>query len=342
MRHLNSICFVVKGNKKIGLGHVYRCITIASEAIKRNLQVSFIIQKDESVEALLNANKISFIALLKDLWDNPSSYKKLINNILEDSNIVLLDLLEKDFKNFEFISELDKKIISITSFYYAEDNRYEDISFFPGIEIKEHTHIKNSKTKLFSGPKYLTFREEFKRDFKKCFNEKTSKILITMGGSDAFGFTPIAVKALLNLKLDFEATIILGSAASTFNEVSKLVNNNSNIKVLQSVDNISDLMHSSTIAIINGGLTRYELALTGTPFIALSVHQVQFEITERLTSLVGGVNLGIVKKLSLDEITNAIEELIKNKEKRMAISKALQKIIDSKGTSRILDCIESF
>ncbi len=171
---------------------------------------------------------------------------------------------------------------------------------------------------------------------------KISKILVTMGGSDAFGFTPIAVKALLNLKLDFEATIILGSAASSFEEVSKIASNNPNIKILKSVENISDLMHSSTIAIINGGLTRYELALTGTPFIALSVHQIQYDITERVTSLVGGINLGIVKQLSQDEITNAMEELIENKEKRMAISNALQKIIDSKGTSRILNCIESF
>ncbi|WP_159018812.1 PseG/SpsG family protein [Algibacter sp. L3A6] len=343
MKNINSICFLVNGNQKIGLGHVYRSITIATEAIKRGVSTSFVFQENPIIQELLQANNIPFKVVKEDVWKTPKTHIHQYRELLKSEDVVVLDLLEKEFLKFNFLPEFEIKMVSITSFYYSEETRYEDLSFFPGMEIKTNPFIQNKykKTKLLSGPKYLTFRDEFLKNFSKEFNEVTPEILVTMGGSDAFGFTPIVVKALLNLDFHFKATVILGTAATTFNEVEQLASNSSNIIIKKSVNNIADLMFNSTCAIINGGLTRYELALTGTPFIALSIHKMQYNITERVTELVGGVNLGIVKNLYQDDITKAIKDLILNREKRKSISKALQKTIDDKGTSRILDCIEN-
>jgi len=338
-----SICFLVNGNYKIGLGHVYRCLTISTESNKRGVSTFFIIPNIPVLKNFLTVNKAEFKTVENVVWENPKLHKTEFAKHLLNVDIVLLDLLEEQFFKFYFLSKINIKIASIISFYYSEDNRYEDICFFPGIEVKEKLFIqnKNNKTKLLSGPKYLTFRKEFCKKFEKEFNEEVPEILITMGGTDAFGFSLIAVKSLLDLDIDYKATIIMGAGALTLDEVNELVFKKPNIKIESNVNNIAQLMHSSTIALINGGLTRYELAITGTPFIALSIHDIQYKITERITSVVGGVNLGVVEDIKKEDITYAVKKLILDIEKRKLISYKLQELIDSEGTERILNCLES-
>ena len=339
---MNNICFLVNGNQKIGLGHVYRCITIALEAKKRGLNIFFIVPKNKLIQEIIESYEISCYTVSKDVWNFPKDSKYVFEKYFKNVDVIILDLLEEAFFKFNFLSNYDFKIVSITSYYYSENNRFEDVSFFPGIKVLEKDFIKskNKIVNLFSGPKYLTFRDEFCRKFIKEIKEENPVILVTMGGSDAFGVTPIVVKALLNLDIDFKAKVVLGEKAKSFNYVQKLVEKNPKISIFSKVNNMAELMHKSTIALINGGLTRYELAITGTPFIAFSVHEVQYEITEGLTSIVGGVNLGIVKNLKLKNITSSIKELILDINKRKIISENLQKVVDQKGTKRILDIIE--
>ena len=343
MKKVNRICFLVNGNQKIGLGHIYRCLTIAKKAEKRNIKVLFIVQKNLIVQELLEDKKIPFKAIDDENWLNPSKNISFFLELISSFDSIVLDLLEAEFIKFNFLKHFNVKIASITSFYYSEDVRYEDISFFPGIETRNNEFIlvDNKKIKLLSGPKYLTFREEFQVNFNKTFDELIPNILITMGGTDAFGFTSFAVKSLLSLKIDYRATVIISKNCKTYKEVALLAKNNANIFIIENVNNISNIMFNSTIAIINGGLTRYELAITGTPFIALSIHQDQYDITEKITSLVGGVNIGVVKNITEEELTKSIKELILNKDKRKRISSSLQRIIDKKGTARILDDIEN-
>lgn len=333
---------MVNGNQKIGLGHIYRCITIALEAKKRGSNISFIVPKNKIIQEIIKSNKISCYSVSKDVWNFPKDNKHVFEKYFKNVDIIILDLLEEAFFKFNFLSNYDFKIVSITSFYYSENNRFEDVSFFPGMQVIENDFIKskNKIVNLFSGPKYLTFRNEFCRKFTKEIKKENPVILVTMGGSDAFGFTPLVVKALLNLDIAFKAKVILGKTAKSFSYVQKLVEKNPKFSIFSKVNNIAELMHESTIALINGGLTRYELAITGTPFIAFSVHEVQYEITERLTSIVGGVNLGIVKNLKQKKITSSIKELISDINKRKIISENLQKVVDQKGTKRILDIIE--
>lgn len=340
MKPFNTLSIIVNGNLAIGLGHVYRCLTLAEEAVKHNVTVRFIMPDEPLLKDIIPSNyDVTYVA--NNTWNQIQEHQDYFKSCCNDSDAIVLDLLENEFLKFSFLATLQKTIVSITSFYYAESNRYETISFFPGVETRSNTTItsKTTTTALYSGPKYLIFREEFKKKFVKLFTNTPPEVIVTMGGTDAFEFTPIVTEALLKIQKPYKATIILSQKAKTIKRVQELVKHTNHITIIHQTKAMATLMHKASVAVINGGLTRYELALTGTPFIALSIHKKQYDITERLTRLVGGVNLGVVSELNIETIKKGIEDLLFNVNKQKAISKALQKTIDSKGAYRMFKII---
>lgn len=340
-----SVCFIVNGNHEIGLGHVYRCMALGKEAIARGLKVYFLFPRTEMLlKIFVKHSEYHLLHIESDIWKSIGENQSKIKSLLFGIKYVIIDLLQNEFLYFSFLGGMNFRIASITAFYFPETIRYEDISFFPGMErIDKNQIINNGKViQLFSGPEYLTFREEFRNSSNQETVDVPENIpifLISMGGTDAFGFTSMIVKELDFLPFDFKAIIVLKTSAKSYEEVARNIIGDSRFKLINEVENMAALMRKTTIAIINGGLTRYELTVVGTPFIAVSVHTKQYEITDRLTSLTNAVNLGIADKLNSGEIGQAVKELVLDKSRRQEISKNSKKLIDTKGNERILDLV---
>ncbi len=336
-----KIAFIVDGNSSIGLGHLSRCKTIADELVSKSKHVTFIVPRRPNINNILS--NYEYIEVPLDKWSNVRDNIKYFSALFLGIETIVLDLLEEDYLSFSFLKDMEKKLISITSFYYDEKNRYENISIFPGMEKinKDYIVTNSNVVRLYSGSEYIAIRKEFLGEGFNFEDQQTPTILVTMGGADPFNFTTFVVDALVKMNIDFIANIVIGSAAENLANLEEKCRGVDNIHIYNDVKNMSEMMRKSTIGIINGGITRYEMACVGLPFIALSIHKVQFNITELLTKEVGGVNMGIKGEFTLSNLIEQIETLLLNSELRRSISSKLRKQIDGNGTRRIATIIEN-
>jgi spore coat polysaccharide biosynthesis predicted glycosyltransferase SpsG len=327
------IAFFVDADQEIGMGHLYRSLALAKEFKAKDAEVVFI-SPSLFVKKIVD-NTFDVISTSRYTHKN---YENEIIRILKEYSvsIAFFDLLETSLEKHRFIASSGIFIASISSFEYRFE-RFEAITFFPDAKPLPYSTI-NGTTVIFSGPKYLIFRDEFENVNLKSTDNKIPRLFISTGALDSFELLPMIIQAIIKLPIEVECYVIMSSEAKTRETVYELIQHSSKkITVLESVTNISEYMAQSDIGIINGGTTRYELALLGIPFIAISIHQTQFEITQRVIDNDKGINLGIKSEIDIYDIIRAITSLLENHQLRNSMSQKLKSLFDMHGKSRIVE-----
>ena len=88
------VAIKVDGNKKLGLGHVMRCLAVAKQLKKNKIRVIFIIG-DNSIKKIIENEKF-FTYFLDKREQEPKSIKKII--ISEKINVIIIDSKKKYIK----------------------------------------------------------------------------------------------------------------------------------------------------------------------------------------------------------------------------------------------------
>ena len=96
----------------------------------------------------------------------------------------------------------------------------------------------------------------------------------------------------------------------------------------------------SDVAISSSGLTKYELALTGTPTLLTSIDSAHDLINKDFTLTGAAIDLGIHSELTPSRINSSLQALLENEIQRMELSKKGQSWIDADGASRVVDELE--
>ena len=338
-----NIAIVLNGNKSIGFGHFYRCLQVenAFKKICPNCEITYLTYSKEIFQILIEKRKHVVELLDFNRTDYEFFFKSIINKLCID--IILFDLLEEALVKHSFLINSPEIFISSISTFEYTFERFEDLTIYPGLGQNIFHQIKglNSKqVKFFGGSQYLTIREEFCMFRKTDQSKEARNILITMGGTDPENFTEKVINSIKLIPFKVTCKILLGHSNSQIEKVNNLVADSiHNFEILNFSDEIPSIMQSCDIAIINGGLTRYECVVIGLPFIAISIHDLQFSITELITKHGSGINLGVGSRLSIEEISIKIAELLNDYQLRFKLVSSNHNAIDCKGAERIADCI---
>ena len=148
------------------------------------------------------------------------------------------------------------------------------------------------------------------------------------------------INALNKIDKDLKIRIIIGPLFSKENEknINDIIENSPhNIKLIMSPESLREHFLWSDITISASGLTKYELAVTGTPTILFSIDKNHNQINKYFTNVSGFIDIGVgINKNLLNRETL----LLLNSDKlRKDFSKKSQTFIDGKGCLRIVNSI---
>jgi len=321
-----AIGIITLANDEIGVGHLSRSIAIAQELLELKVDTTLILNLSSHLRNFEIPQNLKLLEVEKNDW-NQSFFEFLISSF----SFLFFDLLLEDLNLFSVLNSKIKSA-SIMSYPFHEKECWTDIIFYPSIkEVDGH--------KTYSGPRYISFRNGFKK-LNHTYN-KFGNILVTMGGSDSFQLTLPVVEALVTIKSDFKYCVIIAESCKDYKSILEKAKQNKNITIINYSKNIQKLLRESSLVIINGGITRYEATLMGAPFVAISIHQTQFNITKHLSDITGSLNLGIKANLNRDLIADGILRLMNDERKRIEISKISRKLLDNKGSKRIAQIIHA-
>jgi UDP-2,4-diacetamido-2,4,6-trideoxy-beta-L-altropyranose hydrolase len=318
-----KIVFRTNGGKNIGLGHIYRCLSLA-KAIKnenKKAEITFI-SKQESSE-IIKKNNYKFIGSNKFDEDDIRQIKK------QKPDIIIFDSYLADDEYLNQLKEIAKLII-------FDDNNDIYNSEIPDRIINGNIHAKklnySNKEKHFLGPNYLVMREEYWYDNDKTINSKQKEsLMITTGGAD---FNRIMIKFIQSLKeLKMNKKIIIGPVYEKeyIQKIEKELENDDNYELIYKPKSLKKYIQSSDYVLTAAGSTIYEiLTLNKTPIIYTLANNQKL-IAKELENY-GVINIGYYDEIKYSELKKEIEEIIKEENTKI---KELFNLFDGQGAKRI-------
>lgn len=313
------ILFVVSGNNKIGLGHVYNTLLLANDIL--NHRIEFIVDKDSQLayEVIMSKNYPVRMQTEIDIVDDirTSAPDVVINDRLDSSE--------------EYITTLKRDGIKVINFEdIGSGARHADLvinAIYPEKEILPRHYF---------GHEYVILRDEFFLTLPREPEEKVRRVLLTFGGVDPNNFTRKVTGSIYQYcqDADIEIVIVAGFGYQKYETLSSF----EGIKIIRNSPSIAEQMNMADIIFTSAGRTTYEVASLHVPTIVLA--QNTREMTHFFASAeFGFLNLGLGAVLTKQEILDAFIGLVENYPARQYMSGLMAKSDLIGGRKRVVDLI---
>ena len=349
--------FRVDSSFKIGTGHIRRCIALGQTLKKNGVEVSFICRKHEG--NLIHEVKINGF----------NTYElELINNFELDSDLPHAHLLgssqKKDAEDCINILKLNKTDWLIVDHYALDEkwekklkNYYKKLIIIDDLADRKHlcnilidqtlgrkkedyTDLVPSDCQLLIGPNYALLRSEFAEmrnySLKRRAIPKFKNLLISMGGYDIDNMTLSVLRELINSKLpkDIIINIIMSKASMNYKKIKSISKELPyKVNILSDINNVSEILSNSDIAIGAAGASTWERCCVGLPTIQIAIAKNQEFL---------------LKMLSIKNLVKTVEEMkdisyfLETRQEWMKrLSILSSKVCDGRGSINVYDVISN-
>lgn len=295
------------GNRKIGTGHLMRCLTIARELRDKGTSVLFVTADGES--------------------------RQLLTERMTDPEEFPVQVLDTDYRDFGAKREVfagwlarERAEALLVDSYFADDdglaNIRKEIPSLRLVLIDDHVaHREPADLTINYCLKGNAMLAPLRRQFRgrrMPDRERVSRVLASTGGSDPEGFAS-ALKDQLERVLP-ETEIILP----------------------RGVADMAGLMCSCDLAVSAGGTTVYELCAVGVPTILYTMADNQQSLAAGLNGIVpnaGDIREERGRAAVLARIAEWAAQMAVDRGARQALSAMMHETTDAYGAERIADLI---
>ena len=316
------ILFRADGEEKLGMGHIYRCLSLAYHLTGHELL--FVTKKDYplGVKKLQDSYfKLRIIEKDEELYSILDEFKPdiLVNDILNVS--------------VEYMKEVKSRVPRVINF----EDRGNGAALADCVINALYTNGKG--TNIYQGSDYFFIRDEFLTAKPKEFSREVKNVVVLFGGSDPSNLTGKTYKILQQMAekhQEIEFHIITGFGYKYKNEIQDDVAHK--IYIHNDVKRVSKYLAEADLAITSQGRTIFELACMGVPAVVLA--QNSRELSHVFASFSNGfINLGLGSQQQDETIHSTIEWLINTPSVRKEMRELLLDKDFKQGQKNVLELI---
>ena len=357
-----NIFFRTNSSKKIGLGHVMRCLTLAEELRNDDITIEFItrphpgnlddyiISKGFKVRSLsspsneiqLQQDLIGYELLLgvNQLIDADETIKVISGDRID---YLIIDHYALDYNWEKKLRPYTVKIMVIDGLA----NRRHDCDLLLDqnyiLDKARYDKLVTSSTLKLLGPKYALLRKDFLINRKKCKNNnEVNRVFVFFGGTDADNLTGISLKALSQSGLrHLFVDVVIGSSNPHRKELKIEIGKNPNAKLYIQVDNIAKLMLRADVALGAGGTTTWERMALGLPSMVVTLAENQINVTRDLDKDGYLKWLGNVDEVDVYTIYNSLLGAVKDPSQLRVQSCRCQSLVKGTGARVVATLLQS-
>ncbi len=328
-----TILFWTTGGKRVGLGHVRRCLTLALEFGRHGIASRFLLDGDPDICQLVEAEH--FPASFGDA--TLSEAEATLGACREhDISAVIVDSYQV---TPDFCTSLRTRMPTVAIDDLGDHQLPVDL-VVNGSAGAENLSYEAARTSLL-GVSYILLRPEFRTVPRRTFRRRVRRVLITVGGSDSHGLTTSllswSVKALPSSSFDvvigplFEDTASIEACARGARQ---------DIRFHRDPRNIRELMLDADVAVCGGGQTTYELAATATPAVAIRMAANQTLNLNGLSRM-GAIRwVGDAGDFDLqDRFAEARTSRDASQSEREALGRTGRRLVDGRGAERVAQAV---
>jgi UDP-2,4-diacetamido-2,4,6-trideoxy-beta-L-altropyranose hydrolase len=321
--------FRCDASKKIGEGHLKRCLVLASH-VKKKYKVYFMTKNYNT--HIINKIKKNFkvITINKKFSEKKEAYfcYNFLAKLNEKINVVI-DHYGIGFEWEKKISHIANKIIVLDDFL----NRRHmcDILINQNFILKKDIKYLNKKTKYLIGPKYALINKDFLK-YKSLNLKKKYDICIFFGSSDPANLTLKFSRIIKNLLPHHKVAILVGCLNSNIKKFKKKENH----KIFINLPSAAKIFKLSKSYIGSGGIVTWEKAFLGIPSLVIATAKNQILFNKKLHNQKLLTYIGNYTDLNVNSIRKHILNFLDNSKKLKYFEKNSQKLVDGMGAKRIV------
>lgn len=346
------IFFRTDANEEIATGHVMRCMTVGEELIKRGQQVKFLVSDMDSTKLLKDKNYE--YTVLNSKWnfldnvDEINKMKIILQENYEKEHKVPLLFLDSYFITNSYLKKL-KPFSKLVVFDDLCKEIYDvDLLINCNITYSLFDYSKlymGRDVRLILGTQYVPLRSQFLEAIankkQKSLNDALfTNVLLICGGGDPFNILTKILRNAYTCKnfYEYQFHVIVGMYNPNMKELEEFGKVFQNITLYYNVQNMAMLMSKCDIAITAASTVLYECCAMGLPaiFFVMADNQERDALVFARDKCM--IYAGDIRENSDKVIKNVfmyLQELAKNSELRINMSKQARKIVDGKGAERI-------
>ena len=307
--------------KQLGMGHIFRTLNLV-EHLKKNNIIYFLLEDHGGSKEIIEKKKFKTFLFGKN--SSVTSQITVTKEIILKYNI---DVVIIDWNNIkkQFIHEIRKytKTVFITDMKNKDIDVDMVVNGFIGFK---NTIIKNKyNSKCLLGPRFQILHNEFSKTKKY---HKKNNVLITFGGFDENNIIEFVLNNLTQNK-KIKAKVILGPATTKTKKIYQIEKKlKETVEIINKTENMCKEIKMVEIGICSGGLTSYEFAACGIPFIIICQVKHQLLAAREWEKKKVAINLGLFNEKSKENLIKIIKELPLKKLKS-------RKLVDGNGGKRV-------
>jgi spore coat polysaccharide biosynthesis predicted glycosyltransferase SpsG len=323
------VVFRVDGGGAVGLGHVMRCLALAR--VLRDVHGC-------EVSLRMHEDQVGISHVQNSGWQVAQAGRGDVGAGVECDAIILDLPAGISAEAVRAVRRRNRHALIVLMHGMCSGRLGADLIIGPMARLSDPGSWIGFHGKRFEGPAYAILDSSYSGlPRRTAIARDVPHLLVTMGGSDPYGLTLQALRALDDMKEDdrFDCTVAVGPAFMHERELQAWLAGARRSYNIQRQNSLRDLMLASDLAIVSYGTTVYELAATGLPSLALSItedHAQSAEIFARGGSL---ISLGLYSEVPPEGLRSSVRELLHDVPRRSAMAGAGQVLVDGKGAERV-------
>jgi CMP-N-acetylneuraminic acid synthetase/spore coat polysaccharide biosynthesis predicted glycosyltransferase SpsG len=288
-----KVLFRADGEEMLGMGHIYRCLSIAYQMTGH--EVLFVSNRVYQ----LGVNKIKESNFHLREIDSENELMDVIREYQPD--ILINDILNTSAEYMDNVCKLVPRVIN-----------FEDMGDGAGKADAVINALYSGGKHLneYNGVEYFFLRDEFFLTKPSEYHEQVRNITVLFGGSDPCNLTGKVLPVLTSIAEKYpeiESHIITGFGYRYKNDIKN--DTEHHIYIHNDVKQVSAYMKNADIAITSQGRTIYELACMGVPSVVMA--QNEREQSHEFADLCNGyINLGMGKNVDEKTLFSTLDWLI--------------------------------
>ena len=318
-----KIMFRTVGKRSVGMGHVYRCLTLAYKLTGHEVVFAASADSDIGIEKIRESN-FNVIKISDD-----DDFERVLAE--EKPDILVNDILDTTSEYMRMVSKYAKRVVNFED--VGPGAKYADAVINALYEKGDKLHNE------YYGSRYFCIRDEFLEESPKEFSEKAENVLVIFGGADPSDLTGRLYRICRQLHTGHPGVrfhFLLGFAYPYADRI--VTCEEDNVYIYKDVKRVSSYMSKMDLAVTSQGRTVYELASMGVPAIVLA--QNDREAKHVFAGIQNGfINLGIGDDTDDETIISTIGWLIATPNVRREMRKLQLQKDFSRGHERVIRLI---
>jgi UDP-2,4-diacetamido-2,4,6-trideoxy-beta-L-altropyranose hydrolase len=346
--------FVCIASEEVGFGHLRRCITLARFFERKGGYTEFLVFGNQDAQLIVGDADYPCFFVPTNFKENDSCANQDVLQLVGGFDAIIADFSHNTFfswANFVFDDGANTILENINGMVLALDSLGE-ISLIenyhdPNIQLRVVPYevdecIPHESWRTLVGAKYAILPDSLNNfSESRVIRKIANRILVTCGGSDPTHLTIKILEGLELLETPVEVRVAIGPLFSQrlirgIEEAT--ISSTYKIELLYAPDDLIDSMLWCDLAVSTSGLTKYELAASGTPSILVSIDSFHERINQPFAKKGSSYSLGF--EFTKEHLAGNVEYLLENQQKREAMADIGRSLVDGSGAERIFREIE--